>query len=150
MRPLRTIVPLLLAAALIGGCGGGSDENAAFNKDYESINDELINLQGSISQAPQGSDAMLAGEFSGFATQVDRLVARLDGLKPRGDLRAPADGVSARLVLLEADLKQIAASARVHDAQATREATEKMVIDLKAAEQARRTLAKRTGARVGP
>jgi hypothetical protein len=150
MRHLRPLAAILLAAALLAGCGGGSDEKDGFSQDYKPINDELLQIRSSIGEVAQGTNEMLAGAFGGFATRVDALAHRLDALKPPGDLRVKRDGLAAALILLGAQLKQISTRAAAHDAQGTREATERMVIALKAADGARRALARETGAKVGP
>ncbi|HKP90895.1 MAG TPA: hypothetical protein VJT75_13090 [Thermoleophilaceae bacterium] len=148
MRPIRAILPALLTCALLAGCGG-SDENEAFGDKFGPVNDQLLVLRSSISQAPPGSDAMLAGEFSGFATQLDETRRRLDTLKPPEELRGKTDALSTALAKLTADLRDIAHAATVHDTPGTRAATQRMVTDLRAAEDARRELARETGVRVG-
>jgi hypothetical protein len=150
MRPIRTILPALVTCALLAGCGGGSDENDRFSEAYRPINDQLLILRTSIAQAPPGSDAMLAGEFSGFATQMDEARRRLDRLKPPDDLRGKINELSTAAAKLTADLRDIAEAATRHDSPATRAATQRMVRDLKAAEDARRELARETGAKVAP
>jgi hypothetical protein len=148
MRPMRAILPALLTCALLAGCGG-SDEKDAFGEDFGPVNDQLLVLRSSITEAPSGSDAMLAGEFTGFATQLDGVRRRLEGLDPPEDLRARTDALEAALAELTADLRDIAHAASVHDTPGTRAATQRMVNDLRAAEDARRELARETGARVG-
>jgi hypothetical protein len=148
MRRVRAILPALLTCALLAGCGG-SDEKDRFGDDFSPVNDQLLVLRSSISQAPPGSDAMLAGEFSGFAGQIDSVRRRLDGLKPPEEFKERTDALSAALAVLSGDLRDIAHAATVHDTPGTRAATERMVTDLRAAEDARRELARETGARVG-
>ena len=148
MRPVRAILPALLTCALLAGCGG-SDEKDRFGDHFGPVNDQLLVLRSSIAQAPPGSDAMLAGEFSGFASQLDSARRRLDRLKPPDDLRGRTDALSTALAKLTADLRDIAHAANVHDTPGTRAATQRMVTDLKAAEDARRELARETGQTVG-
>jgi hypothetical protein len=154
MRPTRIILAVLLAASLIAGCGGGSDENDAFNKDYKAVNDQLLRLGDTVGQAlqgaPQTSDAMLAGEFSGFATQLDEVRRRIDALKPPDDLKPKVDALATAVATLSKDLRDIAHAATVHDTTGAREATEALVRDSRAARAARRALARKTGAKVGP
>ena len=142
------MLPALLTCALLAGCGG-SDENERFGEKFGPVNDQLLVLREQISQAPPGSDAMLAGEFSGFSTQIDAARRRLDGLRPPKDLRERTDALSTALAKLTADLRDIAHAATVHDTPGTRAATQRMVTDLRAAEDARRDLARETGVRVG-
>jgi hypothetical protein len=148
MRPIRAILPALLTCALLAGCGG-SDEKDRFGEDYGPINGQLLVLRNAITEAPPGSDAMLAGEFSGFATQVDEARRRLDGLRPPKDLKGRTDALSTALAKLSADMRDIAHAANAHDTPGTRAATQRMVEDLRAAEEARRELARETGTQVG-
>src|SRR4051812_36996252 len=112
MRPIRLIVLALLTGALVAGCGGGSDSKDAFSKDYRAVNDQLLQLGDTVGRALQNasqtSDAMLAGEFSGFATQLDEVKGRLDGLKPPADLRPRVDALSTAVAALSKDLRDIA------------------------------------------
>src|SRR4051794_1353706 len=95
MRTRRLLILPLLVAALLAGCGGGSDENDKFAKQFEPVNDQLLALGGRVGQALQNasrtSDSMLAGEFSGYATQMRAIGHRIDALKPPNDLRAKVD-----------------------------------------------------------
>jgi hypothetical protein len=153
MQSIRLILPALLTAALLAGCGGGSDDDS-FKKDYKSVNDQLLRLGSSVGQAlqnaPQTSDAMLAGEFSGFATQLDDVRRRVDALKPPSDLKPQVDALSTAVAALSKDLRDIGHAANVHDTTKAREATQALISDSRAARDARRALARKTGARVGP
>lgn len=153
MRSIRVILLVLLTAGLLAGCGGGSDDDAKFKKDYRAVNDQLLQLGETVGRAlqaaPQTTDAQLAGEFSGFATQLDEVGKRIDELKPPSDLRAKVDGLSTAVEALSKDLKDIAHAANVHDTTKAREATQALIRDSRAARDARRALAKKTGAKVG-
>jgi hypothetical protein len=148
MRPVRAILPALLTCALLAGCGGGGDDDR-FSSDFKPVNDELLQLRTSIAQAPSGSDAMLAGAFSGFAGQYRAIDKRIDALKPPKDLEPRVRVLSAAVAELIVDLERVSRSAGAGDAAASRAGTQALVGDLKAAESARRALAKETGARVG-
>ena len=148
MRRVRAILPALLTCALLAGCGG-SDEKERFGDDFSPVNDQLLVLRTSIAQAPQGSDAMLAGAFGGFATQYRAVDRRIDALEPPKDLEPRVRVLSAAVAELIVDLERVSRSAGAGDAAASRAGTQALVADLKAAETARRALAKETGARVG-
>ena len=153
MRPLRTATAALTCAALLAGCGG-SDQKAAFKKGFGPINDQLLTLGGTMGQALQNvaqtSDAMMASEFSGFATQLQGIRVRVDRLKPPGDLKGATATLSLDLGRLVVDLRKLSHAATVHDTQATREAAQALVHDSQGAGDARQTLARKTGVRVGP
>lgn len=153
MGPIRAIFAVLLAAGLLAGCGGGSGDSGGFDKEYKAVNEQLLQLGDTVGQAlqnaPQTTDAMLAGEFSGFAGQLDQVRRRIDALRPPGDLKAQVDALSTAVATLSKDLRDISHAATVHDTTGAREATQALVRDSRAARDARRALAKKTGARVG-
>src|SRR3712207_458346 len=148
MRSIRVILPALLTCALLAGCGG-SDEKDRFGEDFGPVNDQLLILRESIAQAPPGSDAMLAGQFTGFATQVDDARRRLDRLKPPSDLRSDVNELSTALAKLGADLRDVADAANRHDTPGTRAAPQRVVGALRGGEAARRDVAQKTGQQVG-
>src|SRR3954452_16511887 len=154
MRFIRLIIPAMLTVALLAGCGGGSDSSDQFNKDFKAVNDQLLDLGTTVGRAlqaaPQTTDDMLAGEFAGFATQLDTIKGRVDALKPPSDQKAEVDALSAAVAALSKDLKDISSAAKVHDTTKAREATQALLRDSRALRTARRALAKETGAKVGP
>lgn len=150
----RAAIVLLTAAALLAGCGGGGGgDKAAFKPGYASINRDLLTLGSDVgqllSQAKGQSDAA-AGRFKAFGTRLTSIRARLDKLKPPDDLKAPATALSAAMLKLIADLSGISTAATVHDPTAARAATQALVRDSPALATARRKLAAKTGAAVGP
>jgi hypothetical protein len=154
MRSIRLILLVSLTAALLAGCGGGSGDKGAFKKDYTAVNDQLLRIGDTVGQAlqnaPKTTDAMLAGEFSGFATQLDDVRRRVDALKPPADLRPQVDALSTAVAALSKDLRDIGHAANVHDTTKAREATQALIGDSRTARDARRALARKTGAKVGP
>lgn len=154
MRSVRLILPVLLTAGLLAGCGGGSGDSDAFKKDFKAVNDQLLELGQTVGRAlqsaPQTTDDMLAGEFSGFAGQLDDVKRRIDELKPPSDQRAKVDALSTSVAALSKDLRDIAHAATVHDTTKAREATQALISDSRSLRSTRRALAKETGAKVGP
>jgi hypothetical protein len=153
MRSLRPMIPALLVVALLAGCGGGSDDSSKFNESFKAINDQLLELGQSVGRAlqaaPQTTDDQLAGEFSGFADQLDDVKKRLDALDPPSDLESKTEALSSAIAALSKDLSDIADAAKVHDTTKAREATQSLITDSRTARDARRALAKETGAKVG-
>jgi hypothetical protein len=150
MRPIRIILPALLTAALLAGCGGGSDAKDRFSADYKPINDQLLQIRSLIVQAPQGTNEVLAGAFAGFATQLRTLQKRIDALRAPKELEPRVRVLSAAVGDEIRDLERVSHAAGAADAAGTRAGTQALVRDLKAADVARRALARKTGAKVGP
>jgi outer membrane murein-binding lipoprotein Lpp len=150
-RLLRAAAALVLSGALIAGCGG-SDKKDAFSRDFKPVNDQLVAVASSVGQAVASPvpDAVMAGEFQGFATQLQDVKRRIDSLHPPGDLSAQTAALSAAVGRLTADLRAISLAAKNHNPAATRAATQALVSHSQAAGNARRALARKTGANVGP
>lgn len=155
-RPLARILlaalTLLLAGALVSGCG--SDKKAQFGKDFKPVNDELLALGSAVGQAlgaaDKTPDAILAGEFLGFASRMQRIKADVAALDPPGELKSQTRALSAGVNRLDADLRAIGTAARTKNPPAARAATVALLRDSQSAGDARRALARKTGARVGP
>ena len=149
----RLVVLLALAGALLAGCGGDSEKDK-FAKAFKPVNDELITLGGNVGQAVGSArnkpDLVLAGQFEGFAGRLQGIKSQIDKLDPPSDLRAQVTSLSAGVSRLIADLRGIGTAARAHDAKAARAATQSLVRDSASAGDARRALARKTGAKVGP
>jgi len=143
---------ILIAGALLGGCG--TDKKEQFSKDFKPVNDQLLALGGAVGQAVNSAattpDAVLAGEFLGFATRLRDIRGRVDDLDPPDDLKTQTKRLSAAVFRLEADVRAIGAAARAHKPEAARAATVALLRDSQSAGDARRTLARKTGATVGP
>ena len=149
----RSLVTPLLAAVLVAGCGGtdGKDE---FGKGFKPVNSELVALGSGVGKAlqdaPRTSDQELARRFVGFVTRLQGIKARIVKLDPPGDLEPQVRRLSSAASRLVVDLGGIAAAASRHDRQAFRTAVAALVRDSPAAGDARRALARETGAAVGP
>jgi hypothetical protein len=155
MRSIRMIIPALLAAAaLLAGCGGGSDQTATFERDFKPVNARLLRLDRllgrALQTAPQTPDAALEKEFSRLATLAAQAKRDTDALKPPNDLRPRVDALSAATAGVAKDLRDIAHSAEVKDRTKASEATTALLTDFRALSAARREIAKKTGAKVAP
>ena len=152
VRLISAAAGLLLATALLTGCG--TDKRQDFKDDFKPINDRLLALGTSVGQAVSDAankpDLVLAGQFTEFAAQLRSLRGRVDDLDAPDDLKTQTRALSQGLTRLTSDLRNIANAARDHDAKAARAATVALVRDSQTAGDARRALARKTGARVGP
>jgi outer membrane murein-binding lipoprotein Lpp len=150
---LRSAAALVVAATLVAGCGG-NDQKKRFSDGFRPVNAQLVTLGGGVGQAlqnaPRTTDAELARRFIGFVTQLQGIRARLAKLDPPGDLEPEVRRLSAAASRLLVDLGGIAAAARAHSRQAFRKAVAALVRDSPPAGDARRTLARKTGAPLGP
>jgi outer membrane murein-binding lipoprotein Lpp len=146
------VVAVLLATALVAGCG--SNSKSQFSSDFKPINDELLQLGSAVGQAVNNAaktpDAVLAGEFLGFASRLQAIKDRIDKLKPPDDLKSDTKALADAGGRLVADLRAIGTAARNHQPAAARAATVSLVHDSQAAATARRALARKTGAKVNP
>ena len=50
MRILRTVVPVLLAALVLGGCGGPAGDRSAMNEKFQKVDYEISRLETVTSQ----------------------------------------------------------------------------------------------------
>ena len=154
-RGRRALVGALAALALgLAGCGGDDGASAEdFKRDFAQVNDQILaigdDIGNGISSARGETDAELAREFAGLAKRARAAKTRLDGLEPPEDLEDERDRLSAALERGAADLTDIAAAARTHDAKAARSATQRLVRDSPPIRNARRALARKTGATLG-
>jgi outer membrane murein-binding lipoprotein Lpp len=155
-RPLSrppALVALLLATSLVAGCGG-SDKKDRFAKDFKPVNAQLVALGSDVGQALQNasssSDQALAQSFQGFVVRLQGIKGRIEKLDPPSDLKSQVTVLSSSVSRLIVDLGGIVAAARAHDPSAGRAATAALVRDAPAAGDARRLLARKTGAPAGP
>jgi hypothetical protein len=150
---LRAGLALLLASALIAGCGG-SDTDATFKKDFKRVNSELVSLGQDVGQAvnvAQGKpDAVLSRQFLGFATRLRAIKGRISDLKPPEKLQSKRVALASAVDRLIADLQAIGTAAASHKPAAARDAATALVRDSQPAAEARRALARETGAKPNP
>jgi outer membrane murein-binding lipoprotein Lpp len=120
---------VLLAASLVAGCGG-SGKKDGFTKDFKPVNAQLVALGSNVGQALQNasssSDQALARSFLGFVVRLQGIKGRIEKLDPPADLKPQVAVLSSSVSRLIVDLGGIAAG------------------------DARRALARKTGAPAGP
>ena len=152
-RTLGGVLTLLLAAALIAGCGG-SDKEATFKKDFKRVNSELVTLGQDVGRAVNGArgttDAVLSRQFLGYAARLRAVKTRITDLDPPEKLKSKRAALSSAVDRLIADLQAIGTAAASHKPEAAREAATALVQDSQPAADARRALARKTGAKPNP
>jgi hypothetical protein len=151
----RSLVLVLVAVFLVAGCGGddkGSNTKDKFTAAYKPLNDQLVALGGDVGTAVQSakgkSDATLATQFALLEKRLNDLKSRLDALEPPDEFKADAQKLSAAMAVAAADLKAISDAAGAHDPTAARDSARRLVVDSVPLRDARRALARKTGAKV--
>ena len=144
----------LCALTLVAGCGGGGGKSAKdkYDEAYKPINDQVLamgqEVGTAVSTAKGKTDVTLASQFSGLSVRVTALKSRLDGLKSPDEYESDAANLSAALQLAAADLKAISNAAAAHRAGAAADGVRQLAADSISIRDARRALAKKTGAKV--
>jgi hypothetical protein len=151
-RRLQPVFVLLVAAALVAGCGG-ADKTKDFEKGFKGVNDQLLALGTEVGQgltsAKGTPDATLASEFTGFAARLRAIETRLAKLDPPDKLKKQTDTLSAAIDRLVKDLQDIGTAAKEHTPAAARAAAQALVRDSVPLRAARRAIARETGAKLG-
>ncbi|MDO8185032.1 hypothetical protein Q5424_02790 [Conexibacter sp. JD483] len=139
---------LLLAAGLFAGCGSDDSSSTSASSTpattatvsladaaqaYMPIDAEIRAIGGDIAttvnDAPNQTDDALAEQFGGLTDRTEAAVGRLEALEVPADLSTALDNLREALQTGADDLRDIAAAARAHDAQAAREATQRLISD---------------------
>jgi outer membrane murein-binding lipoprotein Lpp len=144
---------LLLASALIAGCGG-SDKEGKFKDGFKRVNAELVTLGQDVGTAVNGArgtpDVELARQFNRFAARLRAIKGRIAKLDPSDKLKSKRDALSSAVDKLIVDLQAIGTAASSHKPDAARLAATALVRDSQPAAEARRALARETGAKPNP
>ena len=152
-RWLGAAAALLLASALIAGCGGSSKESK-FKDGFKRVNTELVTLGQDVGTAVNGArgtpDTVLARQFNGFAARLRAIKGRIADLDPPDNLKSKRDALSSAVDKLIADLQAIGTAATNHKPDDARLAATALVRDSQPAAEARRALARETGAKPNP
>ena len=92
MRISRTVIPVLLAAVLLGGCGGAAGDRTAMNQKFEAIDYEISRLETVTSQY---NDAHFSAATKRYITLVHQYHDVLGPEEARRRLSDRADEISA-------------------------------------------------------
>jgi hypothetical protein len=148
----------LLSLGLLAGCGddddGGGDNGAAtteeFDKAYEPINDEFVDLGEDVQQTIQTAEGQtnqaLATKFDALAKQVFELRARLVALEAPEEYKADVDRLAASMQVVGGDLSEISRAAEKGQAAEAKTQVQELVRHSVETRTARRALARKTGA----
>jgi len=149
---------LAIAAVGLAGCGGDDGGSttaaggvttatapelsiAAAAAAYAPIRAEIVaigrDLGSAVATAGSATDAELADRFSALAVRAEAAVTRLEGLNVPARVDTALDDLREALADGAEDLRAVATAAREHDAQAAREATQRLVGDSAGIRQAR-------------
>ena len=74
MRILRTVVPVLLAASVLGGCGGPAGDRSAMNNKFEQIDYEMSRLETVTSQYNNAHFASATKRYIALVRQYHELL----------------------------------------------------------------------------
>jgi hypothetical protein len=145
---------LLLAVLALGAVGCGESQEEKFKQDFRPINDRILELFDNVATTLQGvgslSNSQIERQFGGFARRLGALREEVDDLTPPDDLeRARANLVDA-MRGAETPLSGIERAADKKNPRAAGRATRRLIFSLVELRRARRTLARETGAKLGP
>ena len=148
---MRRFSLLLVACLALLAAGCGEDAKEKFTKDYKPVNQKIIDLGEDVGQAVQGaegkSDAALEKQFGELAQRTGRLQQDVDALEAPEDLKADQDKLTEAMGDAQNALDGIEKAAGDNDANAARESAQDLVQSSEELRDARRALAKATGAK---
>lgn len=145
------VLAFLVAAIVLAGCGKSQEEKYA--DDFKPVNDRLLKLGERIGtrlgDASKQTNATLARQFSGFASDLEKVNGEIGALDPPKNLRDESRALRGRIEVVVGDLEDIAEAARSGDPKAARRAALSFGRHSPPLNQAQNRLAKATGADPG-
>lgn len=148
-RAAAPAVLLLLAVSLVA-CGKSTEEEYADG--FKPLNDKILTLGRdvgrTISRASSKSDKQLEQEFGAYAERMGDLQQQVDDLEPPEDLKADQEQLVQAMGDLQGDLEDIEKAAGNSSASGARAATVELFRDSASLANARRKIARATGAKV--
>ncbi len=146
-------LPLLVVAALAGGCGGGTSEEE-YKKAYRPINDRLLDIGQDVGtglETARGKkNKQLSEEFARYALRLQALNTAIRRADTPDEFKDESDRLSVAIDDTVEDLRAISGSAGVGDRQGTAAAVVDFGVSSAELNRAQNALARATGARVGP
>ena len=145
---------LLLAVLALVAVGCGESQEDKFKKDFRPINDRILELFDNVATTLQGVGSLtnnqIERQFGGFARRLGDLREQVDDLEPPDDLERAKGNLVEAMRGAESPLSGIERAADKKNPRAAGRATRRLIFSLVALRRARRTLAKETGAKLGP
>ena len=122
-----------LTAIAIAGCGSSAPSLSAFKSGFEADRAQFRklgqDLEATIGDAKNKTDAQLAAELEPLATRARQQGAQLAELKPPASYKTNLNKLITGFDAMAVDLKRIAAAATQNNAQAASTATRALVAD---------------------
>jgi hypothetical protein len=149
-RRLRAL-SFLVAAIALAGCGKSEEEKYA--DDFKPVNDRLLKVGERIGtrlgDASKQTNARLARQFGGFASDLEKVNGEIAALDPPKDLRDESRTLTERIEVVVKDLEDISEAARSGDPKAAKRAALSFGRHSPPLNQAQNRLARATGADPG-
>jgi hypothetical protein len=150
--PLSLSLLLAVLALVVVGCGESKDEK--FKKDFRPVNDRILELFEGVGTTLQGVGSLtndqIEREFGRFAQDLGDLREDVDHLEPPEDLEGKKRNLLHAMRDTESPLRGIRRAADKRNPAAAGRATRRLIFALVELRRARRSLAKETGAKLGP
>jgi len=128
-----TALTAALTAIAIAGCGSSAPGLSAFKSGFETDRAQFRklgqDLEATIGDAKNKTDAQLAAELEPLATRANHQGAQLAKLKPPASYESNLDKLITGFDAIAVDLKRIATAATQNNAQAASAATRALVAD---------------------
>ena len=142
-----------MAALGLGVAACGEDEEEAFKKDFAPLNDKILSLGSEVGRAIRDAsgktDTQLERQFGQFAQRLGALQQDVDELEPPADLRSDQEALVEAMGDVQNDLEGIERAADGNDPRSAASATRDLISDSEDLRNARRALARATGAKLG-
>lgn len=150
MRSLRIALILTAVCALaLGATACATSDKDQFKTDYTPLNTEIKQtgkrVATAVNSASTKTDQEISREFADLSQQTNRLVRKLQQLKPYDEIEANYKKLINGLSDSASDLRGIAEAGAASDPDGARTASTKLVTDAVTVHDARRAVAKDVG-----
>jgi methionyl-tRNA synthetase len=133
--------------------GCGESEKEKYVDDYKPLNERLLkvgeSLGAGLGNASDRTNAQLAEQFKGFASDLEDVNKDIEALDPPAELEGDSKTLTERVDVVVKDAEAISKAAQKGDAKAAAAATMDLAEHSNRVNQAQNKLARATGAKVG-